>query len=170
MTDGADAIVRRAHVSVSDKTGLAAFARGLAGLGIEIVSTGGSAAALREAGVAVRTVEEVTGFPEMLDGRVRTLHPKIHAAILADRANADHVRAIARLGIEPIDLVVVNFYPFARVFSESLTSGEATELIDVGGPALVRAAAKNAASAAPVTSPARYAPILEELASSGRRL
>jgi len=170
MTGSEGAVIRRALVSVSDKSGLAAFARALTGLGVEIVSTGGSAAALRDAGIAVRTVEEVTGFPEMLDGRVRTLHPKIHGAILADRSNADHMRAIARLGIEPIDLVVVNFYPFARVFAESVSADDATELIDIGGPSLARAAAKNAAGAAPVTSPARYDALLAELRASGGRL
>ncbi len=166
----AGAAVRRALVSVSDKTGLAPFARGLAALGIEIVSTGGTAALLREAGVAVRSVEEVTGFPEMLGGRVRTLHPKIHGGILADRGNAAHLETLARHGIQPIDMVVVNFYPFARVFAERLSGDAAIELIDIGGPCLLRAAAKNAAHVAPVCRPERYDAILGELRGSGGAL
>jgi phosphoribosylaminoimidazolecarboxamide formyltransferase/IMP cyclohydrolase len=168
--EGAGPVVRRALISVSDKSGLLDLAHGLAALGIEIVSTGGTADLLRGAGIAVRPVDEVTGFPEMLDGRVRTLHPRIHAGILADRGNPTHMRAIERLGAPAIDLVVVNFYPFARVFAERLSPDAATELIDVGGPALARAAAKNASGVGVVTSPAAYGRLLDELRRSEGRL
>jgi phosphoribosylaminoimidazolecarboxamide formyltransferase/IMP cyclohydrolase len=162
--------IRRALVSVSDKTGLPDFARGLGALGIEVISTGGTATLLRDSGVRVRTVEEVTGFPEMLDGRVRTLHPKVHGGILADRERPAHVETLARHGIEPIDLVAVNFYPFERVFGERHSAADATELIDIGGPCLLRAAAKNAAQVAPVCRPERYEAILSELRALGGRL
>ncbi len=164
------AVIRRALVSVSDKAGVVPFARGLAALGIEILSTGGTAALLRAEGIAVRSVEEVTGFPEMLDGRVRTLHPKIHGGILADRGSAAHLETLARHGIQTIDMVVVNFYPFGRVFAERLSGDAATKLIDIGGPCLLRAAAKNAAHVAPICRPERYDEILGELRGSGGAL
>ena len=139
--------VRRALVSVHDKTGVLDFARGLAALGVEIVSTGGTARLLRDAGVVVRDVSEVTGFPEMLDGRVKTLHPKIHGGILARRDVPAHLEALERHGIPPIDLVVVALYPFeATVANAGVTLAEAIEQIDVGGPTMIRAAAKNHAS------------------------
>ncbi|MEK7714034.1 MAG: bifunctional phosphoribosylaminoimidazolecarboxamide formyltransferase/IMP cyclohydrolase, partial [candidate division NC10 bacterium] len=156
--------VRRALVSVHDKTGIVDFARVLAGLGIEILSTGGTARLLRESGVPVRDVAEVTGFPEMLDGRVKTLHPKIHGGILARREVPAHLEALDKHGIPPIDLVVVALYPFeATVARPGVTLPEAIEQIDVGGPAMIRAAAKNHASVAVVTDPAQYRAVLDEL-------
>src|ERR671914_3033911 len=138
--------VRRALISVYDKTGLVELARALAASGAEIVSSGGTSQALREAGLAVRDVADVTGFPEMLDGRVKTLHPKLHGAILADRTKPDHMDTIAEHGIEPIDLVVCNLYPFDREVDTGTPDDAAIELIDVGGQSMVRAAAKNFAS------------------------
>src|SRR5438093_12461843 len=136
--------IRRAMLSVHDKTGVVDLARGLAALGIEILSTGGTARLLREAGVAARDVSDVTGFPEMLDGRVKTLHPKIHGGILARRDLPEHMAALERHGIPPIDLVVVALYPFeATVAKPGVTLAEAIEQIDVGGPTMIRAAAKN---------------------------
>ena len=147
-----------------DKTGVVDFARGLAGLGVEIVSTGGTARLLRESGVPVRDVSEVTGFPEMLDGRVKTLHPRIHGGILARRDVPGHLEALASHGIPPIDLVVVALYPFeATVARPDVALAEAIEQIDVGGPTMIRAAAKNHASVAVVTDPGQYAAVLEEL-------
>ncbi|NJD27256.1 MAG: bifunctional phosphoribosylaminoimidazolecarboxamide formyltransferase/IMP cyclohydrolase [Chloroflexi bacterium] len=157
---------RRALLSGSDKRGLVEFGRGLVGLGFELVSTGGTARALREAGLPVTDVAAVTGFPEMLDGRVKTLHPRIHAGILADRRRPEHREAIAPAAIEPFELVVVNLYPFAAAAErEGITFDELVEEIDIGGPSLVRAAAKNHASVAIVTSPARYEAVLEALAA-----
>ncbi|HEX5588814.1 MAG TPA: bifunctional phosphoribosylaminoimidazolecarboxamide formyltransferase/IMP cyclohydrolase [Candidatus Limnocylindrales bacterium] len=155
---------RRALLSVSDKTGLVDFARGLVGLAFELVSTGGTARTLREAGLPVTDVAAVTGFPEMLDGRVKTLHPRVHAGILADRRLQAHREALAEAAIAPFDLVVVNLYPFAAAAErEGITLDDLVEEIDVGGPSMVRAAAKNHASVAIVTSPARYDEILEAL-------
>ncbi|MBI1734891.1 MAG: bifunctional phosphoribosylaminoimidazolecarboxamide formyltransferase/IMP cyclohydrolase [Candidatus Rokubacteria bacterium] len=156
--------VRRALVSVHDKTGVVDFCRGLAGLGVELVSTGGTAKLLRDRGLPVREVAEVTGFPEMLDGRVKTLHPKIHGGILARRDVPAHVEALARHDIPPIDLVVVALYPFeATVARAGVTLAEAIEQIDVGGPTMIRAAAKNHASVAVVTDPSQYGAVLDEL-------
>jgi phosphoribosylaminoimidazolecarboxamide formyltransferase/IMP cyclohydrolase len=156
--------ISRALIGVSDKTGLAEFARELAGRGIEIVSTGGTAAALAAAGVKVRSVENLTGSPEMLDGRVKTLHPKIHGGILARRGEESHRRQMREHGIEPIDLVVVNFYPFERTVERSGVSlDEAIENIDIGGPTLVRAAAKNFKDVAVVVDPRDYPALAEEL-------
>jgi phosphoribosylaminoimidazolecarboxamide formyltransferase / IMP cyclohydrolase len=165
-------VPRRALLSVSDKTGLVPFAAGLAALGFELVSTGGTARALREAGLAVTDVAAVTGFPEMLDGRVKTLHPRVHAGILADRRLAAHREQLAATAIEPFELVVVNLYPFAAA-AERAERGELdldglVEEIDIGGPSMVRAAAKNHASVAIVTSPARYEAVLAALACDGR--
>lgn len=157
----------RALISVSDKTGLADFARGLADIGFEVISTGGTAAFLREAGIPVTPVEDVTGFPEMLDGRVKTLHPKIHGGILALRT-PEHLQQLAAHGITPIDLVVVNLYPFAATIARpGVTWEEAIENIDIGGPTLVRAAAKNHASVTVVVDPARYPDVLAELRQYG---
>jgi phosphoribosylaminoimidazolecarboxamide formyltransferase/IMP cyclohydrolase len=159
---------RRALLSVSDKAGLEPFAARLAALGYELVSTGGSAAALRAAGLAVTEVASLTGFPEMLDGRVKTLHPKVHGAILARLDLAAHREAIDAAGISPISLVVVNLYPFREVSSRpGVTLEEAVENIDIGGPAMVRAAAKNYPHVGIVTDPADYPCVLEELGASG---
>ena len=149
--------IRRALISVSDKSDLVPFARALEARGVRLVSTGGTAHALTEAGVAVTEVEEVTGFPEMLSGRVKTLHPTIHGGLLARRDDPDHLRALAEHGIEPIDLLCVNLYPFERTVSAAdVTEDEAIEQIDIGGPALLRSAAKNFASVVVVTSPKQY--------------
>jgi len=159
---------RRALLSVSDKTGLVPFASGLSGLGFELVSTGGTARALREAGLPVADVSAVTGFPEMLDGRVKTLHPAIHAGILADDRRPDHREALVAAGIAPFELVVVNLYPFAAAAErEGITFDALIEEIDIGGPTLIRSAAKNHASVAVVTSPARYDAILAALTQDG---
>ncbi len=156
--------IRRALVSVHDKTGVVELARALAGFGVEILSTGGTAKLLREAGLAVRDVAEVTGFPEMMDGRVKTLHPKIHGGILARRDVPEHLAALDRHGIPPIDLVVVALYPFEQTVARpGVTAAEAIEQIDVGGPTMIRAAAKNQASVAVVTDPSQYGGVLDEL-------
>jgi phosphoribosylaminoimidazolecarboxamide formyltransferase/IMP cyclohydrolase len=161
-------VPRRALLSVSDKTGLEPFGRGLVALGFELVSTGGTAAALRSAGLPVTDVAALTGFPEMLDGRVKTLHPRIHAGILADRRRPDHRRQLVAAGIAPFELVVINLYPFAAAAERpGITFDELVEEIDIGGPSLIRAAAKNQASVAVVTSPDRYAAILAALAQPG---
>ena len=159
---------RRALLSVSDKRGLVAFATALVGLRFELVSTGGTARALREAGLPVTDVAAVTGFPEMLDGRVKTLHPRVHAGILADRRMPAHREALIAAGIAPFELVVVNLYPFASAAERpGITLDELVEEIDVGGPSMVRAAAKNHASVAVVTSPDRYDDVLDALAAGG---
>ncbi len=159
--------VRRALISASDKVALVPFARGLGEGRVEIVSTGSTAAALREGGVEVREVAEVTGAAEMLGGRVKTLHPAIHAGILADKESPEHLRELAEMGFEPFDLVVVNLYPFERSVAAGATPEEAVEQIDIGGPALLRAAAKNFASVAVVTSPARYEEVLAAIRGGG---
>jgi phosphoribosylaminoimidazolecarboxamide formyltransferase/IMP cyclohydrolase len=160
--------IRRALLSASDKTGLVELARGLAALGVELVSTGGTARVLAEAGLPVRDVAGVTGFPEMLDGRVKTLHPAIHGGILARRDDPEHLRQLAAHGIDAIDLVAVNLYPFEATAARPGTPFEAVvEQIDVGGPALIRAAAKNHASVAVLVDPAQYGPVLEELRRDG---
>jgi phosphoribosylaminoimidazolecarboxamide formyltransferase/IMP cyclohydrolase len=160
--------VRRALISVHDKTGVVDLARGLHGLGVEIVSTGGTAKLLRESGIPVREVADITGFPEMLDGRVKTLHPKIHGGILARRDVPEHLSALDKHGIPPIDLVVVALYPFeAAVARPGVTLAEAIEHIDVGGPTMIRAAAKNHGSVGVVTDPAQYGAVLEEISKTG---
>jgi phosphoribosylaminoimidazolecarboxamide formyltransferase/IMP cyclohydrolase len=163
-----DAIrVRRALISVADKTGIVDFARGLAGLGVEIISTGGTAAALREADLEVRDVAELTGSPEILDGRVKTLHPRLHAALLAVRDDPDHMATLEAEGIEPIDLVCVNLYPFERtVARQEVSEAEAVENIDIGGPTMIRAAAKNHRFIAVVVMPESYDAVLAELEDS----
>jgi phosphoribosylaminoimidazolecarboxamide formyltransferase/IMP cyclohydrolase len=159
--------ISRALVSVHDKTGIVDFARGLHELGVELLSTGGTARALREAGLPVRDVSEVTGFPEMMDGRVKTLHPKIHGGILARRDSPEHMAALEQHGIPPIDLIVISLYPFeATVARPGVSLPEAIEQIDVGGPAMIRAAAKNHAAVAVVTDASQYAAVLAELRSS----
>ena len=152
-------VIRRALISVSDKTGLVDFARFLAGRNVELLSTGGSAKALRDAGLAVTEVSDHTGFPEMLDGRVKTLHPKVHGGILGIRGNAEHQAAMAAHGIAPIDLVVVNLYPFEATVAKGAAFEDCIENIDIGGPALIRAAAKNHADVAVVVDVADYAAI-----------
>src|SRR5215211_3153166 len=159
--------VRRALLSVSDKRGLVDFARGLAELGVEIVSTGGTAKELEDEGIAIRPVEDYTGFPEILGGRVKTLHPRIHAGLLAVRSDDDHVSTLNEHEIEPIDLVCVNLYPFERVSSRrGVEDHEVIENIDVGGPTLIRAAAKNHDFAAVVVTPESYDAVLDELRGS----
>ncbi|MDH5580054.1 MAG: bifunctional phosphoribosylaminoimidazolecarboxamide formyltransferase/IMP cyclohydrolase, partial [Betaproteobacteria bacterium] len=161
-------IPRRALLSVSDKAGLPELGGGLVGLGFELVSTGGTAAALRAAGLPVTDVAAVTGFPEMLDGRVKTLHPRIHGGILADRRRAAHREALVAAAIAPFELVVVNLYPFGEAAERpGIALDELIEEIDIGGPSLVRAAAKNLANVTVVTAPARYPQVLEALGREG---
>src|SRR6187455_1405839 len=156
----------RALISVSDKTGLVDFAGELARRGFELVSTGGTARSLQQAGLAVVGISEVTGFPEMLDGRVKTLHPMVHGGILARRDAPGHMAALAEAGIPTIDLVVVNLYPFAATVARpGCTLSEAIENIDIGGPAMVRSAAKNYEHVTVVTDPADYGPVLKEMAA-----
>ena len=156
--------IRRALVSVSDKSGLVEFARELHAMGTEIVSTGGTAAALAKAGIPVIPIEDVTGFPEMMDGRVKTLHPKVHGGLLGVRDNPEHVAAMATHGILPIDLVCVNLYPFeATVAKPGIAEHEAIENIDIGGPSMLRSAAKNFESVTVVTDAAQYARVLSEM-------
>jgi phosphoribosylaminoimidazolecarboxamide formyltransferase/IMP cyclohydrolase len=160
--------IRRALLSVSDKAGVVDFARGLVELGVELISTGGTARALAEAGVAVRSIEDFTGFPEIMDGRVKTLHPRLYAGLLARRDDVEHLRAAAEQGIEPVDLVCVNLYPFeATVAREGVSAEEVIENIDIGGPTMIRAAAKNHLFAAVVVDPADYERVLGELRESG---
>jgi len=160
--------VRRALISVSDKTGVVELARALAGLGVQLLSTGGTARLLEKEGVHVTEVSAHTGFPEMLDGRLKTLHPKIHGGILARRDLREHMAAIEKAGIAPIDLIVVNLYPFqVTVADPDCTLENAIENIDIGGPALLRAAAKNHAGVAAVVDPADYAGVLEQLTATG---
>jgi len=158
--------VERALISVSDKTGVVEFARALKALGVEILSTGGTARLLEENGVAVRAVSDYTGFPEMMDGRIKTLHPRVHGGILGRRDKDAHMQAMAEHGIEPIDLVAINLYPFeATVAREGVSEEEAIENIDIGGPAMVRSAAKNFRDVLVVVRPADYARVLEEMKS-----
>jgi len=159
---------RKALISVSRKEGVVEFARELQGLGFEIISTGGTYGLLKESGVDAVKVSDITGFPEILDGRVKTLHPAIHAGILANRNNADHMAQLALFNIEPIDLVVVNLYPFKEtVLDEDATMGDAVENIDIGGPTLIRAAAKNWESVTVLVDPQDYPDVLDELRDSG---
>lgn len=155
--------IQRALISVSDKTGLVAFAKGLVELGVEIISTGGTAKVLAEAGIKTKSVEAYTGFPEILDGRVKTLNPKIYAGLLAVRTKPEHVKALKGHDIEPIDLVVVNLYPFSETVAKGASDEAIIENIDIGGPTLIRAAAKNHQFAAAVVNPERYQSVLNEL-------
>ncbi len=159
--------IRRALVSVYDKTGLDDLVRGLHDAGVALVSTGGSAARIESLGIPVTKVEDLTGFPECLDGRVKTLHPKVHAGILADRRLESHVRQLAELGVEPFDLVVSNLYPFRETVASGASPDECVEQIDIGGPSMVRAAAKNHPSVAIVTSPSSYDEVLAAVAAGG---
>ena len=156
--------IKRALISVSDKTGIIDFARELKSFNVEIISTGGTAKALRDAGIDVRDISDVTGFPEMMDGRVKTLHPRVHGGLLALRDNPDHVRAMREHGIEPIEMVVVNLYPFAATISRTgVTREDEIEQIDIGGPAMIRSAAKNNSDVAVVVDPAQYPALIDEL-------
>ncbi|MYT68615.1 MULTISPECIES: bifunctional phosphoribosylaminoimidazolecarboxamide formyltransferase/IMP cyclohydrolase [unclassified Streptomyces] len=159
--------IRRALVSVYDKTGLEELARGLHEAGVELVSTGSTAGRIASAGVPVTKVEELTGFPECLDGRVKTLHPKVHAGILADLRLEDHQKQLADLGVKPFDLVIVNLYPFKETVASGATPDECVEQIDIGGPSMVRAAAKNHPSVAVVVNPAAYGDVLKAVADGG---
>jgi phosphoribosylaminoimidazolecarboxamide formyltransferase/IMP cyclohydrolase len=159
--------IKRALISVYDKTGLDDLARGLHEAGVEIVSTGSTAARIRELGLPVTPVEEVTGFPEILGGRVKTLHPHVHAGLLADQGDPAHVETISGLGIEPFQLLIVNLYPFAATVASGATQPEAIEQIDIGGPAMVRASAKNHGSVAVVTDPAHYGDVLTAVRAGG---
>ncbi|QFZ23384.1 bifunctional phosphoribosylaminoimidazolecarboxamide formyltransferase/IMP cyclohydrolase [Saccharothrix syringae] len=159
--------VRRALIGVSDKSGLLELATGLHEAGVELVSTGGTARALADAGIPVTPVESVTGFPEVLDGRVKTLHPGVHAGLLADTRREAHLETLRELGIAPFDLLVVNLYPFAQTVASGASPDECVEQIDIGGPAMVRASAKNHASVAVVVDPARYGWVLEEVRAGG---
>jgi phosphoribosylaminoimidazolecarboxamide formyltransferase/IMP cyclohydrolase len=162
--------IKTALVSVYDKTGILEFAKGLREMGIELLSTGGTARLFKDNSIAVREISDYTGFPEILDGRVKSLHPKIHAGLLYKRGNASHLQTIEKLGIRPIDMVVVNLYPFEQVTSKTVEVEEALENIDVGGPTMIRSAAKNYHSVAVVTDPADYPLILSELQGSAGQL
>ena len=163
--------IQRAILSVTDKTGLVDFARKLAGMGVELISTGGTAKLLRDSGVGVKDISELTGFPEMLDGRVKTLHPKVHGGILHRRENPSHRSAVAEHGIEPIDMVVVNLYAFEKTAAKAgVPFEELIENIDIGGPSMIRSAAKNFQDVAVVTSPSDYDTIAEEMARTGGEL
>jgi phosphoribosylaminoimidazolecarboxamide formyltransferase/IMP cyclohydrolase len=160
--------VQRALLSVSDKTGIVEFARGLADLGVEIISTGGTASSLTDAGLQVRSISDYTGFPEIMDGRVKTLHPKLYAGLLAVRDNPAHMSAAEEQGVEFVDLVCVNLYPFERTAARRGASDEeVVENVDIGGPTMIRAAAKNHAYAAPVVDPVSYDAVLDELRGTG---
>jgi phosphoribosylaminoimidazolecarboxamide formyltransferase / IMP cyclohydrolase len=161
--------IRRALLSVSDKTGLVPFAQTLAAAGVELISTGGTAKALREAGLAVKDISEHTGFPEMLDGRVKTLHPKVHGGLLYIRGNAAHEAAVRAHDIQPIDLVVVNLYPFEQTVAKAnVKLHDAIENIDIGGPSMLRSAAKNHESVTVIVDPADYAEVAKEVSENGR--
>src|SRR5918993_2973578 len=159
--------IRRVLISLSDKTGLEELAAGLVRHDIELYSTGGTASRLRELGHDVREISEVTGFPEMMDGRVKTLHPKVHGGLLGVRDNAEHAAAMEQHGIVPIDLVVVNLYPFLNTVMSGADRDTIIENIDIGGPSMVRSAAKNHAHVAIVTDPADYAALLEQVERQG---
>src|SRR3954470_7832545 len=160
--------IQRALISVSDKTGLIPLAQVLSAAGVEIISTGGTAKALREAGLTVTDLSAYTGFPEMLDGRVKTLHPKIHGGLLFIRENAAHAAAAQQYGIKPIDLVVVNLYPFEQTVAKpNVSLGEAIENIDIGGPAMLRSGAKNHESVTVITDPNDYETVAEQIREQG---
>ena len=165
--DGTRRPIRRALVSVYDKTGLAELATALHAAGVELVSTGSTAARIADAGVPVTRVEDLTGFPECLDGRVKTLHPRVHAGLLADTRRPEHLAQLDELGVAPFELVVVNLYPFAATVASGATPDECVEQIDIGGPSMVRAAAKNHPSVAVVTDPARYDDVARAAAAGG---
>src|SRR5437879_3496312 len=163
--------IQRALLSVTDKSGIADFARQLRALGVELISTGGTAKLLRDSGIEVKDVSDVTGFPEMLDGRVKTMHPRITGGILAVRAKDEHRRALAEHSIEPIDMVIVNLYQFEKAAEKSgVTLDELIENIDIGGPTMIRSAAKNFQDVAVVVSPEDYRALADEMRESGGAL
>lgn len=160
--------IERAIISVTDKTGVVDFARALAGFGIQILSTGGTAKAMRDGGVNVTDISDYTGFPEMLNGRVKTLHPKVHGGILGVRDNPEHVKMMKENGIENIDLLVINLYQFEKtVAKEGVTLDEAIENIDIGGPAMLRSSAKNFRYVTVLVDPSDYGPVLKEMEENG---
>ena len=159
--------IKRALISVFDKTGIEELAAALAEAGVEVVSTGSTAQRVRDAGANVTEVADLTGFPEVLGGRVKTLHPRVHAGILADLRKDDHVQQIAELGVEPFQLVVVNLYPFEQTVASGANFDEVVEMIDIGGPSMVRAAAKNHPSVAVVVDPSRYGEVIEAVKNGG---
>lgn len=160
--------IDRAIISVTDKTGVVDFARSLSEFGVEILSTGGTARALRDGGVTVMDISDYTGFPEMMDGRVKTLHPKVHGGLLGLRQNPEHVKMMNEHGIKPIDMVVVNLYQFEKtVAREGVTLDEAIENIDIGGPSMLRSSAKNFKDVTVIVDPADYERVLEEMKSTG---
>ena len=162
------AIIKRALISLSDKSGIVEFAKELSGYGVEILSTGGTAALLRKENIPVRDVSDYTGFPEMLDGRVKTLHPKIHGALLGLRNNPEHVQTMNAHGIKPIDMVVVNLYPFKEtIVKPGCTFEDAIENIDIGGPAMLRSSAKNFKSVTVVIDPEDYRKVLDDMKETG---
>lgn len=167
LSDGDRRPIRRALISVYDKSGLEDLATGLHAAGVEIVSTGSTATRIADAGVPVTRVEELTGFPECLEGRVKTLHPRVHAGILADTRKQDHLDQLAELEVEPFQLVVVNLYPFTDTVASGADFDACVEQIDIGGPSMVRAAAKNHPSVAVVTDPARYADVVTAAQGGG---
>ena len=159
--------IGRAIISVTDKTGITDFARSIANMSVEILSTGGTARAIREAGIPVTDISSYTGFPEMMDGRVKTLHPKVHGGLLGLRDNPEHVAMMETHGIKPIDMVVVNLYQFEKtVAKEGVTLEEAIENIDIGGPSMLRSSAKNFRDVTVIVDPADYALVLEEMSTS----
>jgi phosphoribosylaminoimidazolecarboxamide formyltransferase/IMP cyclohydrolase len=167
VTEDGKRPIKRALVSVYDKTGLDELGKALAAAGVEVVSTGSTAAKLRDAGIDVTPVEALTGFPECLEGRVKTLHPKVHAGILADLRKDDHAKQLDELGVQPFELVIVNLYPFAATVASGASPDECVEQIDIGGPSMVRAAAKNHPSVAVVVDPAAYGEVIEALDDGG---
>ena len=161
-------MIKRALISVSDKTGIVDFASALAAKGVEIISTGGTAKTLSDAGLKVINISDITGFPECLDGRVKTLHPKVHAGLLAIRSNEEHMRQIKELGVETIDIVVINLYPFKQtILKGNVELEEAIENIDIGGPTMLRAAAKNYQDVTVIVDPADYEKVLSEINETG---
>ncbi len=160
--------ITRALISLTDKSGIEGFARELTELGVELLSTGGTAKKIREAGIAVKDVSEFTGFPEMLDGRVKTLHPKVHGGILHQRANAQHQQQCAEHGLQPIDLIAVNLYAFEKTIADPNCSlADAIENIDIGGPTMLRAAAKNFHDVTVIVDPADYPQVIQEIRAQG---
>ncbi|HQZ13642.1 MAG TPA: bifunctional phosphoribosylaminoimidazolecarboxamide formyltransferase/IMP cyclohydrolase, partial [Devosia sp.] len=167
MAGGKDVPIKRALLSVFDKAGMADFARGLAGLGVELVSTGGTSRLIADAGIPVRDISDLTGFPEMMDGRVKTLHPKVHGGLLAVRDDAGHKASMDEHDIGAIDLVVVNLYPFEATIAKNASYAETIENIDIGGPAMIRSAAKNHAYVTVLVDPSDYAQVLESIRATG---
>ncbi|MBI9110944.1 IMP cyclohydrolase [Maridesulfovibrio ferrireducens] len=162
--------IKRGVLSVTDKSGLAAFASDLAGFGVELISTGGTRKALKDAGLTVKSVSDVTGFPEIMGGRVKTLHPNVHGGVLADKDNPEHMSTLDEHGIKTIDMVCVNLYNFAKAVSEGQDLRSAVEQIDIGGPTMLRAAAKNFHSVLVVPSPVHYPRILKEMKNNDGKI